>query len=97
MKKIEEIRNILHNHFPALKEKFGITKLLIFGSFIRGKQQTGSDVDILVELERETSLLGLVEVEQYLSDLLEEKVDLIPVEDLRDEIRESVMEEAITV
>lgn len=97
MKKIEEIRNILHNHFPVLKKKFGITKLLIFGSIISGKQQAGSDVDILVELERETSLLGIVEVEQYLSDLLEESVDLIPVEDLRDEIRESVMDEAITV
>lgn len=97
MKNVEKIKNILHSNFPKLKENFGISRILLFGSYVNGNQKVGSDIDILVEFDRELSLLGVVEVEQHISELLHIKVDLIPIDDLREEIRDSVLREAVTV
>lgn len=55
-----------------LADDYGVTIVGVFGSYVRGEQRHGSDVDILIELERppRISLIGLVELEHYLSDLL---------------------------
>ena len=50
-----------------------------------------------MEFDRELSLLGVIEAEQYISELLHMKVDLIPIDDLREEIRDSVLREAVNV
>ena len=49
-----------------------MTEIGVFRSFVRGKQQPDSDIDLLIELQRppRTSLLGLVDLGFYLSDLL---------------------------
>jgi len=51
----------------------------IFGSYLRGEAKEESDLDILVEFEHDAKigLLDFVELENYLSDLLGVKVDLV--------------------
>jgi predicted nucleotidyltransferase len=46
-----------------------------------GEEKTESDLDILVGFEEPVSLLGIVRLENYLSELLGIKVDLVPKKD----------------
>jgi len=77
-KSLDEIKNILKKHEIELKEKYGIKEFGIFGSYLRGEAKEES-LDILVEFEHDAKigLLDFVELENYLSDLLGVKVDLV--------------------
>ncbi|NKQ39298.1 MAG: DNA polymerase III subunit beta, partial [Methanosarcinales archaeon] len=50
----------------------------IFGSYANNEQIESSDVDILVEFEKPISLLKIVSLENYITDILEIKTDVIP-------------------
>ena len=78
MKTLEEIEQILEAHKDYLAAEYGVVKIGVFGSYARGEQRQDSDVDILIELERppRITLIGLVELENYLSELLGIKVDV---------------------
>lgn len=56
-----------------------------------------SDVDILVEFEKPVSLLQIVSLENYLSDILRIKVDIVPKKSIRVELREAILKEEIPV
>jgi len=83
MKKIDQIKNIIIQHKDELRDKYKILEIGIFGSYIRGKRKRKSDIDILVRFDEPVSLLQWVSAENYLSDLLEIKVDMVPKEDVR--------------
>ena len=51
----------------------------VFGSVARGEAGPGSDVDLLVEFEPDSSLLDLIDLEEALTDLLGVQVDVISV------------------
>jgi len=57
--------------------KYGIRKIGLFGSYARGEERTGSDLDVLVEFEKRKSLLTLVRIERELSEHIGVKVDLL--------------------
>jgi hypothetical protein len=97
MKTLNEIRTIIGQHGGLLAEKYGVTIVSIFGSYVRGEQGKGSDLDLLVEILRPISLLELVGAEIYLSEILGMKVDLVPKRDVREELREAILEEAISL
>jgi predicted nucleotidyltransferase len=54
-------QRILRAHLPGLRERYSITSLGIFGSYVRGDQKKKSDLDLLVEFERAPSLFKYVE------------------------------------
>ena len=62
MKSLVEIRHILREQEPYLKEVYGVHIVGVFGSYVRGEERNDSDIDILVELERppRISLIELV-------------------------------------
>jgi uncharacterized protein len=68
-----EIKNIILSH---LKE-FNPAMLGIFGSFARGDNKKGSDIDILVEFKESPSLLTIIKLENDLSEILGVEVDLV--------------------
>lgn len=96
-KSLEAIKKTLRSHKEELKEKYGVIETGIFGSYVRGEQKKSSDVDVLVEFEKPVSLLRLVEVENYLSDLLKTKVDLVPKEDVRPELKNRILQEVVRI
>ncbi len=97
MKTIREIKEILAKHREELESRFKVSEIGIFGSYVRKTQSKRSDVDILVEFKESISLLDLVKLENYLTSLLEVKVDLVPKEDIRTELKERILKEAIYV
>jgi uncharacterized protein len=97
MKTINEITAILAQHKKELREKHKVKEVGIFGSYVRGEQKKGSDIDVIAEFEEPLSLLDLVGVEIYLSRVLKTKVDLIPKEDIRPELKERILRETVYV
>ncbi len=96
-KTLDEIRNILKAHEKELKEKYGFKEIGIFGSFVRGEADEESDLDILVEFKPDAkiSLLDFVKLEDYLSDLLRVKVDLVEKEALKPRIGKQILSEVM--
>ena len=99
MKTVAEIGQILQDQKAYLAERYGIAEIGIFGSYVRGEQRADSDLDILIELERPAriTLIDLVELELYLSDLLGIKVDLAVKKNLKPRIGERILQEAIAL
>jgi predicted nucleotidyltransferase len=95
MKDLAEIKQILQAQKPYLYEKYGVTAIGVFGSYVRGEQRPDSDIDVLVELTDppKIGLMGLVGLEYYLSDLLEQKVDVAIKKSLRKRIGRRILRE----
>jgi len=97
MKTLAEIQQILRDQKLHLAEKYGVMVVGVFGSYVRNEQRQDSDLDILVELERppKISLIGLVELEYTLSDLLGTKVDIAIRTNLKKRIGQRILSEVI--
>lgn len=90
-----EIKSRLQQQKPYLYEKYGVTEIGVFGSYVRGEQKPDSDIDILITLTDppRIDLLDLIELEHYLSDLLERKVDVAIKKNLRKRIGKRILSE----
>jgi len=71
-----DIRLIKIKIRPVLKEA-GVKKAQLFGSYARGEEKRNSDIDILVEMKRSSTLFDLVELNGKLEEKLNKKVDLL--------------------
>jgi predicted nucleotidyltransferase len=87
----------LHEMLPELKEKYHVSYMGIFGSYIRGKQRPGSDLDILVEFSKTPTIFKFVNLENYLSDALGVKVDLVMKDALKPNIGRHILSEVEAV
>ncbi len=97
MKTLEQIKQILQSKKNVYKDQYYVKELYIFGSYTRHDQNENSDIDILVEFEKPVSLLHLTSLENYLSDILGEKIDLVPKKNIREELKGTILKEAIPV
>ena len=99
MKTLLEIKQILKEQQPYLAERYGVTVIGVFGSYVRNEQRADSDIDILIELERPAriSLIELVELEYYLSDVLGTKVDIAIKKNLRKRIGKRILSEVVPI
>ena len=99
MKKIEEIKSALAAHKEELNQNYSVKEIGVFGSYVRGEQKKQSDVDVLVEFDESSnlSLLDFIRLENYLSDVLGIKVDLVEKHTLKPRIGKHVLEEVVQV
>jgi uncharacterized protein len=94
---LPDIIKKLRQNLPELTLRFHVKSLLLFGSYVRGRQRKKSDLDILVEFSEPPSFFEFLALERYLSDLLGVKVDLVMKEALKPAIGKRVLAEAIAV
>jgi len=78
-----------------LFEKYKVTKLGVFGSFARGEEKPGSDIDILIEFSETPGMMMFFNTEEYLEKLLKRKIDLVRENAIRSELKEAIMSEVI--
>jgi len=97
MKDLSEIREKLEESKELLRRRFKVKEIGLFGSYVRNEQKEGSDVDILVEFEETPTLLEFIELENFLTELLGVKVDLVMKRALKPSIKENVLKEVIYV
>lgn len=72
----EQVIELLQERQPYLSAEFGISRIGLFGSFVHGKPQAASDVDLVVEFDRPIGL-RFMELAAYLEQVLGKKVDLL--------------------
>jgi len=94
---LEKALEILRAKLPELNQHYDINSLGIFGSFVRGEQELKSDLDILVEFQSSSTFFRFIELEDYLSQLLGVKVDLVMKSALKPHIGKRVLAEVISV
>jgi predicted nucleotidyltransferase len=97
MKTKEDIRLQLSGVKEFLRREYGVREIGLFGSYVRGAQRSGSDIDILVEFERPMGLLEFVGLKHYLSEMLGTPVDLVMKKALRPAIGRRILQEVIYV
>ncbi|HEW92444.1 MAG TPA: nucleotidyltransferase [Thermotogaceae bacterium] len=77
------------------KERYKAEVIGIFGSYVRGEQKEGSDLDVLVKFYKGATLFELVGLSIFLEKELGIKVDVVLYDAVREEIRERVLKEAV--
>jgi uncharacterized protein len=97
MKDLEDIKETLSQQKKYLSEKFNVKEIGIFGSVVRGEQGTSSDVDILAEFSRPVGFFAFLDLEEYLTMILEMKVDLVSRKALKPHIGKNILREEVTV
>ena len=94
---LSAIREALSKQLPTLSRRYQVKSLSVFGSYVRREQNDESDLDVLVEYRDIPGLIRYIELENYLSDLLKVKVDLVMKNSLKPRIAERIMTEAIPI
>lgn len=85
----EKIRAILAQHRAS--------NVRVFGSALRGEDTEASDLDLLVDVESDVSLLDLVKAQYEIEDALGVRVDLLTPEDLPESWRSRILSEAVSI
>ncbi|MCK4761291.1 MAG: nucleotidyltransferase family protein [Candidatus Aminicenantes bacterium] len=96
MKSIERLTLILRKNKPTLKKKYAVNKLGIFGSYARGEETPGSDVDVLVQLGKPIGL-DFVTLADELEELLGVEVDLVSANAVKPRMMEQIEKELVYV
>jgi uncharacterized protein len=97
MKNIKEKKKILNNNKIQFQNNFKIKEIGIFGSYIKSEQTKKSDLDVLVEFENPIDFFDYLEFEEYLTNLLGIKVDLVMKKALKPNIGRNILKEVIYV
>jgi predicted nucleotidyltransferase len=95
----DEIVQKLRANRASLREKYGVQSLEIFGSVVQKRGRKNSDVDLLIEFDKNAALtlLQFIALERDLSKLVGRKVDLVEKGTLKPAIGRRIMKEAIPI
>jgi hypothetical protein len=78
-------------------DAYGVTVKGVFGSVARGTDGANSDVDLLVDLPEGMGLFSLGKLRGELEALLGGPVDLIPLDGLKPDVHDRVLDELVTL
>ena len=89
----QEIIKIIRNSKPEMESHYGVQRLGLFGSYVKGKQRKKSDIDILVTFNRDIDLFDFLDLREYLESRLHAKVDLVMESALKPAIGKRILSE----
>lgn len=86
-----EILGKIKENIDKIKE-FGVKKIGLFGSYVKGEQKTRSDIDILVEFERGMKTFdNYMDLKFFLEDLFKCNVDLVIVDAIKPDLKPYIL------
>jgi predicted nucleotidyltransferase len=94
---LTQLIETLRQQLPLLTERYQVESLGVFGSYVRHEQRSGSDLDVLVTFREPPGLLRFIELENYLSDTLGVKIDLVMKDGLKPRIGQQILKEVVVV
>ena len=81
--KLDQIVTKLRQELPYIQKEFDVDEVELFGSYLNNEQTSKSDLDLLVTFKKTPGLFKFLKLENYLSNILKIKVDLV----LKDSIK----------
>ncbi|HHT9121039.1 MAG TPA: nucleotidyltransferase family protein [Candidatus Hypogeohydataceae bacterium YC41] len=94
-KGLERIIKTLKSLEAQIRIEYKAEIVGLFGSYARGEQKDGSDVDILVNFFEGATLFDFVGLANFLEEKLKLKVDIVPIDTVRKEIKDQVLKDAV--
>ena len=94
---IEEIQKTIAESKDEIRQTYKAEVKGIFGSYARGDNHADSDLDLLADFDEGANLLDLIGLQQFLEDKLGCKVDVGTRRSLREEFRDSILNEMISL
>jgi hypothetical protein len=76
VKNTEDVKDVIKKEYPYLKNRFGIKRIGLFGSFSTGTVKKNSDIDLLVEFDKPIGFKFMV-LAEFLERKLGRRVDLL--------------------
>ena len=86
------IEQIKHSILPILR-RYGISKAALFGSIVKGRMRADSDIDILVQIDSDISLLDFVGLKLELGQALKRNVDVVEYDTIKSRLKETILKE----
>ena len=81
---------------PLLKNA-GITRAAIFGSYVRGEETQESDIDIVVDFPKGTTLFDVAEIKIQLEEVLGKPVDLVGYKKIKPRLKSFILSEQVPI
>ena len=83
-------------HEKFIRQKFGVKRIGIFGSFARGEEREDSDLDVLVVFEEgQKTFDNYMDLKFYLEDLFGREVDLVTEKALKPQLKDIIMKDVV--
>lgn len=95
--KVKDLLQQRREEILQLAAKHGAYNVRIFGSVVRGEEREDSDVDFLVEMESDRTLLDRIGFMQDLEDLLGRTVHVATLKGLEAYFRDRILKEAVSL
>ncbi len=95
--KVEEVIKENSNEIRQIAARHGASNIRLFGSAARGEAKPDSDIDFLIDVTAETSPWFPVGLIHDLEKLLGRRVEVVTERALNKDLREKVLQEAISV
>lgn len=89
----ERILKILGELKVELNKRYKVRRIGLFGSYVKGREMTKSDIDLLVDFEDTADFLDLVGLGLFLEEKFNQKIDIVPQRAVREELREIIFKE----
>lgn len=91
----QEILNEMSRNLDIWKEKYGVKRIGLFGSYSRGEQKESSDIDVLVEfMDHAMTFDNYMDLKFNLEDHFQKPVDLVILDDIKPALKPSVLRSA---
>ena len=88
----------LQRHKQFMRDRFGVTRIGVFGSLVRGDSTLASDVDIVVEMEGDRkNIHSFLQLKRFLENGISRRVDLGFEHALKPAVRERIRKHIIYV
>ncbi|MGA1840713.1 MAG: nucleotidyltransferase family protein [bacterium] len=97
MKRKDEILQILNAERSYLNKAYEVKNIGLFGSYSRGEEGPDSDLDILVEFDRPIGFFKFIELEDYLTEKLGIKVEIVTKDAIKPLLKPYIMKDIIYV
>lgn len=90
---IEEVKQKIN---PIL-QRYGVKRAGLFGSCARGEMSEDSDIDILVEIDKNISLLDFVGIKLEIEETLGRRIDLVEYHTIKPRLKDRILKEEVAI
>jgi uncharacterized protein len=90
------VKQIRKKILPILRQH-GIKKAGLFGSIVRDELKEESDIDILIEIKKDISLLDFIGIKLELEDVLGKNIDLVEYDTIKPRLKDRILKEQVRI